>query len=147
MLKINWIFLIHKVEFYYIYIYIYIYIHTHLLVKLRICWLYPLQCSKTFPQERMACVWRWKREREAKKQKQKTNRAIPKRGNLSLELSYLLNPPPGDTVSNRLSNCSPTTPFSLSISIPQGQKSSESTLAMPFFYGWQSMLVTHGQYA
>ena len=82
-----------------------------------------------------------KREREAKKQ----NRATPKRGNLSMELSYLLNPAPD--VSNRFSNCSPTTPSSLLISIPQGQKSSEPTLTMLFFYCWQSMLVTRGQYA
>ena len=88
-------------------------------------------------------VWREK----GKKTKQKTNRATPKRGNLSLELNYLLNLPLGNTVSNRLSNCSPMTQSSQLISIPQGQKSSEPTLTMPFFYCWESMLVTHSQYA
>ena len=75
-----------------------------------------------------------KGEEKKGKGKKTKNRATPKRGNLSLELSYLLNPPPGDTRYNRLSNCSPTTPSSLLISIPQGQKSSEPALTMAFFY-------------
>ena len=96
------------------------------------------------------CSWSAIKDREAKKKQtkqNKTNRATPKRGNPSQELSYLLNPPPGYTVSNCLLNCSPTTPSSLLISVPQRQKSSLPTLTMPLFYCWQSMLVTHGQYA
>ena len=76
------------------------------------------------------------------KKNNKNNRATPKRGNPSLKLGYLLNPPPGYTISNHLSNCSPMTPSSLLISVPQRQKSSLTTLTMPLFYSWQSMLVT-----
>ena len=79
-----------------------------------------LQCT---PAE---IAWSIKRGKQKKKKPKqyKTNRATQKRGNPSLELSYLLNPPLSYTVSNRLSNCSPTIPSSLLISVYRAKESS-----------------------
>ena len=106
----------------------------------------PLHTADVLVKKKKINIYVKRKERKENKKQNKSNRATPKRGNPSLELGYLMNPPLGNTLSNRLSNCSPTTPSSLLISVPQGQKSSP-TLIMPLFYSWQSMLVTSGQYA
>ena len=62
-------------------------------------------------------------ERKGKEKNKNQQSNTKERGNPWLELSYSLNSPPGDTVSNRLSNYSLTTPTSVLHTIyPEGKR-------------------------